>query len=433
MAFLALAFVVDSPDVVFNGFLRIIQSRSILITDYVALGGMGATLLNVSIVGFSSLMMLLSLGLKPTGPNIMALWLSIGFAFFGKNVFNMIPLTFGVWLFAKYRKEDFSRFCLSALLAATVSPAISEMAFMGLFSRSIEITIGVLLGFLIGFFFPAIAADSVKVHSGFNLYNMGFAGGLVATILATLFRSLGFNIVSATHWSSGNNVFFATLLYSIAFVLLVLGFLTKGDPRPNAEPATDPPAPPAPAEKLTLMERMRRNVDDYLEIHKYSGQLVTDYHQMIGNRIFINMAVLCAFSTSVVLILEADLNGPTLAGILTITGFGSLGKHLRNVAPVMMGAALSAYVNKWDPTSPSNILAILFSTGLAPIGGLFGWTWGVAAGFLHVNVATYIGDLNGGLNLYNNGFAATFVVLFLLPVITVVKKEDYFKKDNKYR
>jgi hypothetical protein len=169
--FLTLAFVTDPPDAVLGGFLRIIRSRSILVTDYIAIAGIGAALLNVSIVGFSTLFVLIRLKVKPNGLNIMALWMSVGFAFYGKNVFNMIPLTFGVWLFTKYSKGDFSNFYLSALLAATLSPAISEIAFLGIFSRVFEISAGVLLGFFVGFIFPAIAADSVKVHGGSVQYS----------------------------------------------------------------------------------------------------------------------------------------------------------------------------------------------------------------------------------------------------------------------
>ena len=175
IGFLTTAFIVDTPREVFEGFMRIIQSRSILITDYIAVGGIGAALLNVSIVGFTGVSMLLRIGVKPNGLNIMALWMTIGFAFFGKNVFNMVPLTFGVWLFSKYCKHgSFSDYYLSAMLVATLSPTISEITFLGMFSRPVEVIAGVLLGFFVGFIFPIISADSVKIHSGFNLYNMEF-------------------------------------------------------------------------------------------------------------------------------------------------------------------------------------------------------------------------------------------------------------------
>jgi len=402
---MALAFTTDAPSTVLGGFAQIIQSRSILVTDYVAIGGIGAALLNVSIVGLSTVFMMLRLGVKPCGPHIMAAWLSMGFAFFGKNVFNMIPLTFGVWLYAKYTKAPFSKYYLAALLVATLSPSISEIAFLGVFSPIAEITVGVLIGFFLGFVFPVISAESLKVHRGFQLYNMGFSGGLIATILATLFMNLGIEIIPANYWSSGNNVFFARLLYSISALMLALGFLSGLGTE-------------------SLKESVKTALENYRKIHSHSGRLVTDYYEMYGKSVYINLAMLCALGTSLVLVLGAELNGPTLAGILTMMGFGSLGKHLRNVIPIVTGAVLSAYVNNWDPSAPANILAILFSSGLAPIAGAFGPVWGIIAGFLHVNVANYIGDLNQGLNLYNNGFAGGLVALFLLGVIGIFKRDD---------
>jgi len=407
MGLLVIAFVIEEPADVLRGFARIVQSRSILVTDYVAIGGVSATLMNVAIVGLSTVVMLIRLGVKPCGIHIMAVWLSMGFAFFGKNVFNMIPLTFGVWLYAKYIKEPFSKYYLAALLVATLSPSISEIAFMGVFSPIAEITVGVLIGFCVGFIFPVISAESLKVHRGFQLYNMGFSGGLIATILATLFMNLGLEIIPARYWSSGNNVFFAVLLYGVSVVMLIMGLFSG-------------------LGQESLKESVLNALRNYRKIHAHSGRLVTDYYDMYGKSLYINLAVLCAFGTTVTLALGAELNGPTLAGILTIMAFGSLGKHIRNVVPIVTGAVLSAYVNNWDPSAPANILAILFSTGLAPIAGAFGPIWGIIAGFLHVNVANYIGDLNQGLNLYNNGFAGGLVALFLLPIIGIFRRDSTF-------
>lgn len=69
------------------------------------------------------------------------------------------------------------------------------------------------------------------------------------------------------------------------------------------------------------------------------------------------------------------------------------------------------------------ILAILFSTALAPIAGKFGYKIGILAGFLHVSMVSNIGYLHGGLNLYNNGLAAGFVAMILIPIINIFKKE----------
>ena len=395
IGFLAFAFVLESPARILEGFTQIILSRSILVSDYIAIGGISAALLNVSLVGLMSILMLILSGAKPNGATIMALWLTAGFAFFGKNVFNMLPLTFGVWLFAKYKKEPFTNYTLTSLLVATLSPVVSEMGFLGIFSFPVEVVIGVFLGFIIGFIFPPISAQMVRMHSGYDLYSMGFAGGLIATIIATVSNSMGFEIVPASHWSGGNNRILAAMLYVISAGLVCCGVFAGS---------------------------FKNNFKGFLKFFDHSGRLITDFYFLYKNSVFLNMGILCAFATSLVLILGAELNGIVVAGILTIAGFGSFGKHLKNIIPVLAGAIISAYLNIWDLASPFNVAAILFSTALAPIAGQFGWGWGLVAGFLHVNVSMFVGDLNGGLNLYNNGFAAGFVAMFMLPLITISER-----------
>ncbi|MCL2407889.1 MAG: DUF1576 domain-containing protein, partial [Defluviitaleaceae bacterium] len=382
---IVLAFTVEPAQGVWYGFSRIITSRSILVTDYIAVGGVGAAFLNVGIVGIWVVSMLIRLGLKPGGANIMAVWLSMGFAFFGKNVFNMIPLTMGVWLYSKYVKQPFSQHYLGAILVATVSPTISELAFIGTFTPWLSIPLGVLMGFAVGFIFPVIATEALKTHSGFNLYNLGFAGGLVATVLAAIYKNQGHNIIPAELWSYGNNALLAGVLYGFALIMLLFGMffdMTKKDSGHIG----------------AVVGKAFRN---FKQIHGHSGRLVTDFYQLYRNSIYINMAVLCAFGTTLVLVLGEQLNGPVLAGILTMTGFGALGKHMRNVVPVIAGTLLFDLVNNLDPSEPRNIVGVLFSTALAPIAGTFGWFWGVVAGFLHINIVIYIGTMNEGLNLYN--------------------------------
>ncbi|MCL2696818.1 MAG: DUF1576 domain-containing protein [Oscillospiraceae bacterium] len=398
--FIIVAFTIDKPADVIDGFFRIITSRSILVTDYIAVGGIGAALLNVALVGFMSVFTLMFSGVRPNGASIMALWVTVGFAFFGKNVLNMLPLTFGVWLFAKYKREPFINYSLSALLVATLTPVVSEIGFFGAFHRPVEILTGILFGFFIGFIFPAISAHTVKIHGGYDLYNMGFAGGLIAVIFSTTFRSFGLNIEEADFWSSGNTFPLAVLLYSISAAMLCLGFFVGG---------------------------IKNNIGGYKKITTHTGRLVTDFYFLHQNSVYINMGVLGIFATSVTLAIGAELNGISIAGIFTIIGFGCFGKHWKNVAPVMAGAVISAFLSAFfshgDFVSPAKTAAILFSTALAPIAGHYGKVWGVVAGFLHVNVAMFVGEMNSGLNLYNNGFAAGFVAMFLLPLITTFKKD----------
>jgi len=397
LAFIAIAFSVDTPSTIYTGFINIISSRSILVTDYLEIGGVGATLLNVAIVGLSSLIMLISSRIKPSGAIIMALWLTAGFAFFGKNVFNMIPLTIGVWCYSKYKREPFANYTLASLLVATLSPVVSEMSFLGILGMPVEIGLGVFIGFLVGFIFPPISSHMVRAHGGYDLYSMGFAGGLIATIIATTAYSMGYEIVPAEYWASGNNLVLSIMLYSFSLLMIICGLFSGG-------------------------EGIKKNLSDFSKFHRHSGRLITDFYFLYKYSIYINMGLLCALATTVVLLLGAELSGIVIAAIFTMVGFAAFGKHILNVLPVMIGAVISASLNQYDLISPSNVAAILFSTALAPMAGQFGWFWGVVSGFLHVSVAMFVGELNGGLNLYNNGFAAGLVAMFLLPVITVSDK-----------
>jgi hypothetical protein len=126
-------------------------------------------------------------------------------------------------------------------------------------------------------------------------------------------------------------------------------------------------------------------------------------------------------STAYVLVIGGDLNGPVIGAILTIVGFAAYGKHPRNVLPIMLGVFLGALAKPWHPADPGAVLAALFGTTLAPIAGRFGWGWGIVAGFVHSSAAMSVGVVHGGLNLYNNGFAAGIVASVLVPVILAIR------------
>ena len=78
---------------------------------------------------------------------------------------------------------------------------------------------------------------------------------------------------------------------------------------------------------------------------------------------------------------------------------------------------LGGFTKHWHVNQPSPLLALLFSTTLAPVAGEFGWIVGILAGFLHSSVALNVGIVYGGMNLYNNGFAGGIVAIFMVPVI----------------
>ncbi len=134
------------------------------------------------------------------------------------------------------------------------------------------------------------------------------------------------------------------------------------------------------------------------------------------------MSVLGLFCTVYVIAVKGTINGPVIAGILTVAGFGAFGKHLKNCIPIMIGVFAGALLYGYDLSSTGVIISILFSTTLAPIAGTYGPVIGFAAGVLHMTLVTNVGVMHGGINLYNNGFAGGLVAGFFVPIVDAFKK-----------
>ena len=397
------AFLLDTPREITEGLWRIFSSRSILISDYAEIGGPGAMLINAVLVGLWSLGMLIRGGIKPTGAIIMGLWLVLGFAFFGKNVVNTIPLSIGVWLYVKLVRCPFKEVCLGTMLCATISPIVSEIAHILPLPILPSLLIAGVVGVGIGIIFPPLASSMGRVHGGYLLYSAGLAGGLVASLTAGILRGGGLEILPERYWSEAYTLPLAILMYVIAIAFALWGIFRGG------------------ADKWVQWKAM----------HKRDGMLPSDYLVDHGNITYLNIGVLLALSTTATLLVGAPINGPMMGGIFCVAGFGALGKHVKNVVPIMLGALLGGLVHRNGIAHPSILLALLFSTGLAPVAGVFGPVIGIIAGFLHIAIVSIIGELNSGLNLYNNGFAGGLLVITLVPVFAAFLKKRKERKEQK--
>ena len=129
------------------------------------------------------------------------------------------------------------------------------------------------------------------------------------------------------------------------------------------------------------------------------------------------MGVIGLIGLAYVKFVGGDVNGPIIAGVFTLAGFGSLGKHPRNILPVMLGVYLMCFPKVWSHTDPGPLLAALFCTTLAPFSGRFGFFAGLAAGALHLPMVMHVGSIHGYMNLYNNGFAGGLAMLIIIGFI----------------
>jgi hypothetical protein len=401
VSFILIAFSIDTPTQILQGYNKINTSRSVLISDYIALAGVGAALLNSAIQGFLVLLLLVINKRSPDGRIIAAIFLTIGFSLFGKNMFNTIPIMFGVWLYGKASKVPFKDLLSQVMSSGTIGPLVSEIAFLDSTFNPFRIMAAYGVGLFVGFIFPVVVEAAKRMHRGYCLYNSGIAGGLIATFFVGLLRSFGIEILPERFWDTSHSSFMMIVAYTIAAVLIIFGVARGGAPI--------------------------KAIKQYWELLKERNPNSNDYFAKYGSTCYINIGLLCIVSTSLMLSQGIPINGPVLGGILTVSGFAASGKHLINSSPILLGSLAAAHVNNIAHDDPMNSLAVLFSTGLAPICGKHGVFAGIFVGFLHVSVAIFVGALNGGLNLYNNGFAGGFVAITVVPLI-IFCKDNYGKK-----
>jgi len=401
--FIVFALIVDTPYEIFRGLIAIVLSYDILITDYVAVGGVGATLVNAAIVNLAVLVFAAHKHPKANGPLIMSFLLFAGFAFFGKNIVNVWPIFFGGYLYAKFRKEPVEKYIVVSVLATALGPTVTQMAMLDHIPTVPRFILAGAFGTLVGFVMPSISQNIMNVHQGFNLYNVGFTAGILAILTRIFVVTIGgAEIMPVFIWSTEYK-----LILSVFMGILFVFFIAVG---------------------LFCGENHREKLR---EMFKCPGQAPCDYYADYGDTVYINLGLLGLSTTALMLIINSDMNGAVMGSIFTVVAFGAIGKHMRNVWPVMIGCMLAGgFWNIWTGSHPSSSIAVLLVTCLAPIAGRYGWKWGVVAGILHLNIAMHVVTFSGGFNLYNNGLAGGFVAMFLVPLIKMLhdRKESLSKQ-----
>ena len=181
LALILFGFFQAPPDEIFRGLYTIITHEDVLITDYIALAGMGAAFVNAGLVTLISVVILKIVRDPINGATLVTVGLMAGFSLFGKNIVNIWPILIGTATYAVLKEESFAHHVNVALRATALSPVVS---FMGV---RYSPWLGVIVGVLIGFLMPSVAEYVHQVQNGMNLYTLGFACGLLAMILVPVF------------------------------------------------------------------------------------------------------------------------------------------------------------------------------------------------------------------------------------------------------
>ncbi len=388
VSMIVIAFLVNTPMEVLTGELSIITSPSVLITDYIAYANLGGAFFNAGLVTLMGLGLAWLIRARFNGYLLSAIFTLAGFSFFGKNVFNILPIFAGVFLFdVLFSHQRVKDLIAPLLFGTTLGPVVSQVAF-GFDFGWWGILGGILLGVIVGGLLAALMNHIYSFHMGFNLYNTGTTGGFVATVVYITMRGFGLEIEPAFYWSTEYTIFLSWFVAAVMFGLIILGFIWGA------------------------------SFSKYKKIWKCSGKLASDFVVIadLGTTL-VNMGMIGLIGMCYVHLVKGDINGAILAGIFTVAGFGALGKHPRNILPIMAGVFLICFPKVWNHSDPGPLLAALFCTTLAPLAGKFGFFAGLIAGVLHLPMVMHVGSVHGYMNLYNNGFAGGLAMLIIIGFI----------------
>lgn len=388
LALIVLGFFLSPIEEIKTGFIEILKSPSTLITDYITVGGLGATFINAGLVGIIGIIVAHLSRVKISGLIIAGIFTMSGFAMFGKNIFNICPVIGGVYLLSLLTRRPLKNYIAPCLFGTTLAPAVSQTAFGFEFGIFWGIFAGVIMGILVA----ALAKHVYSLHLGFNLYNVGTTGGIVGTLYYIMLKGFGFEISPVMHWSKEYTELLFPVLLVYLLSLIILGLFLDG------------------------------NINSLKKITNENGRLITDFVEVGGTgSVLINMGLLGLIGLTYVKLVGGDINGPVIAGIFTMVGFGALGKHVKNVIPIMLGVYLMCIPKIWLHNEPGPLLAGLFGTTLAPFCGRFGPAIGLIAGALHLPMVMHVGEMHGYMNLYNNGFSGGLVAITIVALLRDLK------------
>lgn len=408
----ALSFCFEPLGEVINGYWTILTSTSILLTDYMYIAGIGATFLNVATILLFNLILLKVLKIKINGPIYCGMLMITGFSFFGKNMINTLPIYLGIFLYAKWKELHLKSLAISLLFSTGISPLVSYCFFGFSMPLYFSIPLGIFCGALVGFIIPAFATHTLTFHQGYNLFNMGFALGIISMLFYAIFQAGGLEVLTVKRYDNNDSVLFYYLLFSFSILSIILSLLNK-----------------------------HSVFKEYNSLLKTSGKLISDYiYEYSIEAVLLNVGILGLLSGCLGLICRIPLNGILFGSILTVLGCGAYGLHLRNILPVWVGAFLMIIIklavrNDFSISLENDIallMSFVFSAGLAPISGRYGIIYGIIGGMLHIAVTPLLLGLQGGFDLYNNGFSAGFEAAFLVVCAEKIfykgKKRSYAKK-----
>ena len=408
LALIAAGFLTGPVNEMFKGFWAILTSPQSLTVDALAVGGLNGGLFQAGMLGLIAIAILKTAKVEASGITVGAFFLTIGFSFFGKNCVNMWPILLGTWLYARVKKESFTKYAHFALFGGALAPVVSEM----LFNRFIDIPLplgiplAVMAGGLIGFIIPAVSAHAATMHQGHNLFNVGLSAGLIGVLWAGIYKNavlapMGIEFTTNSVVSDGYRSFFLFFFGGIFIASVIAGaIINKGFKGYGA-----------------LIMRTGHSCD----FSKLDG----------AGSVLINFGFLGIMCLAYFAIAGAKFTGPIMGSLLCITCWAGNGSHPRNVFPIMLGYMLVSLITGTPLSVTPWAVGICFATGMSPVAGRWGLIWGVLAGALHACLVFNTASFHLGFNVYNGGFTSGIVTMVLIPILNALCKDIPTKQAEK--
>jgi len=372
--------------------------------------------------------------------------LVMGFALMGKNPVNILPILIGAYLYSLYKNKPHSEHVTVSGFATCFAPIVSQPAFVPEITNAIgtggAIAFSAGLGLFLGFIINAVAANIRKSHEGLNLYNIGWAAGLVGIAVTAVYGMLGiqrfgpgvtpgYQLGAYAYDAYGNHVALSpvgnynALLYGyiifVSLYFIVFGLLAGG--------------------KLTQFKQV-------ISLRAGDAKYLNNFYAKYGQGlVYLAMGFLGLMVLALTLPFQVNLTGPTIGAIMSIIGFGGFGKSVNNALAIIMGvfaAALIRYfihpeffqagigLHYYWTTQTVIWTSAFWGTCLSPMARFFGWKWAIPIGMVHFAFAATIAPFHWGQILYNNGLAAGFVCIIMIPVIRAFDKKGKYSPENVY-
>ncbi len=347
--------------------MAIFPHPSQLLTDYFEIAGIGSGFINSGLT-LALVFIFFQFNLHQYSGSIIGnLFLVTGFAMFGKNLFNILPLLIGFQLYIWLNPSEKQKATTIALAATTLGPLISVLLFL----IGIHWLFVFIIGILIGYFFTLLTPWFFKLHQGYTIFNAGFTAGFIAFFIYRILLVFNYSVYPMSASASYPQALYFLLILNLVFI--ALGLYLKGY-------------------QVSLTSSSR------------------DFYQAYGfNYSILNMGIIGLLLTLILFVSKAPINGVTLGSVLSLIGFGAYEYQPRTILPVIVGTALGFWIQQKAFNQSSVIIAVLFSSGLSPVVSRESSLMGLVAGFMHSLLILHTGILQGFMNLYNNGFVTGLV------------------------